>query len=435
MFFKKMKKKIIHFLLGNKLFKFFFSRFIYLILKNQIKSFDKNNINILALSSYRLRDLSEFENLKELNIFKLPIRLQYFLFYKFSSVMEQNKSNFFKNKKKFIKKQIIINKFLSETLDYSLEKLNFKIIFSGAAYYIQDAIFFSYFKKKNIKIVIIQRENLSFQRIQNNLIKKYFKDYQPSEADLILTQNKSTMRFMKQINFYKNSKILVSGALRMDNFISQIINKTSLRIKKEKKMIVFFSFTKNSGINITKNNSTISANENTGLVDFFYNSHNMLIDFFSKKQNCTLIIKHKFGFHFLDEIRKNWESYSGRKLPSNCILTSQANVHNLILSADIVIGFNSTTILESGLRNIPVIIPAFDEVTKKYKDYFNLEKYKKVFNVVNKKNFISIIKIKLRKHNVSKNNMKKRWELFNEYVSPTNSNSKIKTILALKKII
>ena len=431
----KVIKKFIFFLLEYKLFKFILSRITYLILKKQAYNFNKNNINILILSPRRLRDLFEFEDLKKFNIIKFPLKLQYFLFSKFSTILIQKRNIFFKENKKFLDDQERIDEFFFNILDYSIKKLKIKIIFSAAAYYIQDAIYFSFFKKKKIKIVIIQRENLIFQKMQNHLIKNYFKNYQPTKADLILTQNESTKKVMKGINFYKESKIVVSGALRMDNFVKKIKNRKLIDKKKKKKIIVFFSFTKNSGINIKKNNSVISANDNKGLVKFFYNTHNLIIDYFSKKSDCNLVIKHKFGDHFLDEIRDNWKKYSGKELPKNCTLTSKANVHNLILNADMVIGFNSTTLFESGLRKIPIIIPAFDEVTSKYKQYFQLEKYNQIYNVVNKKQLIPVIHMKLKNNSISSIVMKKRWNIFNEYVSPIASLSKIKTISELKKII
>ena len=85
--------------------------------------------------------------------------------------------------------------------------------------------------------------------------------------------------------------------------------------------------------------------------------------------------------------------------------------------------------------DLSIIIPAFDEVTSKYKQYFQLEKYNQIYNVVNKKQLIPVIHMKLKNNSISSIVMKKRWNIFNEYVSPIASLSKIKTISELKKII
>ena len=92
-------------------------------------------------------------------------------------------------------------------IGYSLNKLNISIVFSGGANYIQDAIYFSILKKLDIKIVIIQRESQNIQKHQRNIQLKFYSNWEPTLADIVLTSNKTTENLFK-ILFYKNSKIL-----------------------------------------------------------------------------------------------------------------------------------------------------------------------------------------------------------------------------------
>ena len=101
-----------------------------------------------------------------------------------------------------------------------------------------------------------------------------------------------------------------------------------------------------------------------------------------------LFIKPKMGGHFVKEITDAWKSESTDKIPRNCHITIEDDPHDLILNADAVITFNSSTLLESGLRNIPVLIPAFDEAVKEYKDYFDFTVYEEGFDVVKNKDML-----------------------------------------------
>jgi hypothetical protein len=427
-------KKLLFFLLRLKLIKILFSRLIYcLIYIYNFKQIRVSKKNILILSSYRLRDLNYLKEIKKFNFLILPTKLQYMIFSKYGKFMIEKKNIFFFNKKKIEKELNQIDFYLEELLGYSLYKFNINIVFSAAANYIQDAIFFPLFKKLNIKITIIQRENQSIQKYQSRIQKKFYSNWEPTLADIILTSNETTKNLLQKILFYKNSKILTIGILRMDNYLKKIKN---IKIKKIKsrKQILFFSFIRTVGILIQNDLNLLKKNNEIGLVDFFKNSHNLVIDYAYNNPDVDLIIKHKFGGKFLEDIKKNWEQFKNVPLPDNCKLVCDDNPHDLIINSDLVISFNSTTIFESGLKDIPIIIPAFDEVTKKYKKYYNFSELEKHFIIANKKKFIKLIDKNLNNFKISNNLRKGRYKLFNKYVSSTKGNSKKKIIEAINFI-
>ena len=86
----------------------------------------------------------------------------------------------------------------------------------------------------------------------------------------------------------KSSKIIAVGTFRMDNYLKKINSKYE-KNNSEKKNIVFFSFTRNTGINIQKNMSLIGANDQRGLNNFFKNSHNILIEFIQNNHSTIYI--------------------------------------------------------------------------------------------------------------------------------------------------
>ena len=411
-------KTIINFLLKYKCFQILFSRCLYIIIFiYNYKKIKKRKKNILVLSSYRFRDIDNLQLLDKFSLIIIPIRIQYFLFSKYGKFLAKNKEKFFKRNKLIAKELEIINDFFEYTMSFFIKKIKIKATISAAAYYIQDAIFFSFLKKNNKKIIIVQRENYGPQQYQSKMIKKKLLDYEPTSADLILTQNLSTKKLFKKMTFYKNVKISVTGVLRMDNFIKKL--KTQKKKTSPNKSIVFFSFTKNSGIDNQNNNTSISANTTKGLSKFFKNSHNLIIKYAMKNPNLNLIIKHKFGGHFLQEIENNWKKYSGKPLPRNCKLTNTEDPHELILKADLVVAFNSTTIFEAGLKDIPIIIPFFDEASKKYIKYFNLSELKNAYTIVDKNEFVQVIDRSIKHFKLNNKIKTKRLAFFEKYVSST----------------
>ena len=72
---------------------------------------------------------------------------------------------------------------------------------------------------------------------------------------------------------------------------------------------------------------------------------------------------------------------------------------------------------ESALRDIPIIIPAFDEVKNKYKRFFNFSELSKYFIIANKKNFVKLVDNNLFQFKISNFVKKGRFKLFDKYIS------------------
>ena len=109
--------------------------------------------------------------------------------------------------------------------------------------------------------------------------------------------------------------------------------------------------------------------------------------------------------------------------------------NNLILNADLVVSFNSSTLLESGLRDIPILIQAFDEVTNEY-EYFDLSVYESGFQVIkDKKNFCQILEKSLKGFKITEEQKSNRTYLFNKYLSDTNKNATSKFLKYVRQSV
>ena len=89
---------------------------------------------------------------------------------------------------------------------------------------------------------------------------------------------------------------------------------------------------------------------------------------------------------------------------------------------------------ESALRDIPIIIPAFDEVKNKYKRFFNFSELSKYFIISKKKNFVKFFNKKIFKIKIYNFVKKGRFKLFDKYISSVEGDSKKKIIEVINSI-
>ena len=389
-----------------------------------------------ALSSNRFReDLDILNTSKQIKIYRIPLKIQYNLISPYENIIKKYKSNYFSNSSELIKEKEEYDKYLRNILKHFFEYFKFSFVLSAAVHYIQDYDIAKIAKEFGIRYIIFQRENFGIIKFQSKKVKDYYSSYQPSDADLIITQNFNTAEMLKSLDVGSKSKVLNLGCLRMDKLVESLKEKNNNQIKKNK-TITFFSFAPNVGIHLsTYPPRVMSAFGGDGLVKFFKNSHNEIINFAKNNKNINLVIKTKWENKWINKIKNNWETETNSKLPDNCKITSTISALDLIKKSDLIISFNSTTILESGLRDIPVIIPKFDEANNKYPEYFNLEEYENAFIVVEKQfELKNVISKYLNEFNLSVDQRQKRNSLFEKYVSPLNYSILSKYIKILENV-
>ena len=420
----KFRAKLLLYISKNYLLSRILAYFLIIIVLfyNYKLLFKKTKKQGFALSPNRFReDLDILNSSKKIRIYKIPLKIQYNLISPYENTIKKYKSNYFGNSYKLLREKEELDKYLKNTLKYFFEYFKFSFVLSAAVHYVQDYDIARISKKSGIKYIIFQRENFGIIKFQSKKVKEYYSSYQPSDADLIITQNYNTAEMLKSLQVGSKSKILSLGCLRMDD-LAKKLNKRNKDISKKNKTITFFSFAPNVGIHLsTYPPRVMSAFEGEGLVEFFKNSHNEIIKYAKNNRNVDLIIKTKWENKWVNKIKNNWIMESNSNVPDNCEITSTTSAQDLIKKSDLIISFNSTTILESGLRDIPIIIPKFDEAKNKYSEYFELEEYENAFIVVEKQTELkNIISKYLNSFNLSEQQRLKRNSLFEKYVSPIN---------------
>ena len=205
------------------------------------------------------------------------------------------------------------------------------------------------------------------------------------------------------------------------------------------KIISFFSFHKISSIptdiNNRKNKIDRFKKQKKGWNKLWDDMHIMFFELAKNNPNKEFILKTKWGGSWISSIEKLWvKKFNSKSLP-NLLLTSDYNTHDLINKSKLVLSFNSTVLLESGLRRIPVFVPDFLEV--KIQNKYVLHKYFPGCFIKLKKmnNLEKVINNKLLKFYPSKKMMQKRKYFFKKYVNPLDKNLKKRYFFIIKKYL
>ena len=129
--------------------------------------------------------------------------------------------------------------------------------------------------------------------------------------------------------------------------------------------------------------------------DLFISVHSLIIELANKYPNYKFVIKPKwYGGEWKKHIDRLLKMQYGEidNKPTNLVILDNVNVEKLIKSSDLVVAFNSTTIIESAIQLKPVIIPIFDEAINKYSDYVYWKNRDDIFYIANsREEFVSLI--------------------------------------------
>ena len=168
--------------------------------------------------------------------------------------------------------------------------------------------------------------------------------------------------------------------------MDRIFSKTLKLVPQEKKIITFFSFGHMSGglPNKYRKSHMFSNNRDYGFVNLFEGSHKVISKLALKYPDIDFYIKPKLNVNWwTDEIDQVIISETGKTIDQIKNLNySNLEAGELIQKSILVIGFNSTVILESIAMGQATIVPNFGEVNKYPKNVY-FSKYKNILNLSN----------------------------------------------------
>ncbi len=298
--------------------------------------------------------------------------------------------------------------------------------------YIEEYDFALVAKKVQLPIIMLYRECAAGSDMSRQNIIKRMKRHFNYPVDEIIVVNHRCKKLFVDSSFIDSKKIHVCGSIRMDDYYRKL--KSNKNINNNQKLkVVFFHFAYNAGMfghegplheDDTRNNKykNISAPW-PGREKFSQDIYDVLIQVAVNNPDVEVIIKPKNVGNSSVHSEKSWkfyEDYVG-KITSNIAnldnysVQPYANVHDLIISSTVIIGFHNSTVIESALSDKPVILPIFNELRDSdyFKDGHPFPDSINLFDVPeNKEEMYDLIISKLRNSVVDDLTLKNRKKFF-----------------------
>ena len=147
----------------------------------------------------------------------------------------------------------------------------------------------------------------------------------------------------------------------------------------------------------------------------------LLVSWSLEMKDTTFIIKPKWTGQWSSYVEKELETVGVFwKESTNLSIVVDEPAHDLIMRSDVVVSFGSTTMLEAAIANKPVIVPLYHEAVEEiYKEYIQLVDAFEVLDCADSpENLDELIRDRLKNWSIDSKTIKKRRELFSEYISP-----------------
>lgn len=241
------------------------------------------------------------------------------------------------------------------------------------------------FRESSVPVVIFYRECLlTTDRLFDAVLErtKHFKNY---PVDHVIVHNNATKKAFVGSNMVSDPQITVAGALRMDYLIKMLGRSPSRANKRERKRVTLFYFDYRSSIfGKTKLNESESVFGSKYKYvekiwpkrsDLFSDLHSVLIKLAQDNPEIDVVVKCK-----KEQIEKSKDSWKELlelqnksnlqyNFQSNYKVTTEGDVHQLIMGSDVIIGLQTSAVLESAIANKHIILPLFYNYSKT--DNFN----------------------------------------------------------------
>ena len=379
----------------------------------------KNKKNILILyKSLSIEDFSYFKSKdkKKFSMFVFPrrqIKAIFEIFFGNRKNHSLRDVNYISKNSKIEQSKLSYRKFLIKTL--KLLNLDYKfstIIGFNFRFYAERELHHAATESK-IKFICLHKESLIFPG-EVNSYKKILNKYGKYGGDYILVYNDYFKKVITSTKIVNARKVKNIGMPRADYYYNLKDNKNK---KINKKYFLVFMINTKRSIFYIKNNDYIKKTFKLNLKDIIWDklSKSMIkniLEFARKNQNVEFIFKIKKPPTNEKDLKNlGLESLLYDSKLSNWKIIHDVNTGRLIKDAKAIIGFNTTSLVESLIVNKLVIVPRFGINKKNVLKNFTLNLGNCVNYAKNEDQFQSLMKKavtgELNKFNCNKKIVKK----------------------------
>jgi len=311
------------------------------------------------------------------------------LFPTMPSIDESDRYDYFRERDpRLLEGRKKLQRFCAAVLQALARKLEFDCAITPAVHYRNEHPWAAACDGLGIPFIAVHKEfTILAPRHLPARIERFRKQGRRFDGTRVLVINETARELFTGCGMIEAERIEVVGMPRMDRLFD---SQSPLRRKMvERPQVTLFSFTHFSGdLEPGKRRSKLfSADDREGFVRLFRNVHVGIAELALKHPEVSFKIKPKIVTDWwIVEIERVIKEALGKNLDDipNCAVVSE-RAPELIRDSEVVIGFNSTVLLESLALGRPTIVPLFDEAVDSYPDNVYLRESLDAFTIAHSK--------------------------------------------------
>jgi glycosyltransferase involved in cell wall biosynthesis len=322
--------------------------------------------------------------------------------------------------------------FLREFLRRLYRRLGVDVVVGANVRYREDLDWGAVSQALGVPYVVLHRENLPvregsriFERIRSR-----YESFGAFTGECVVVHNSSTPNYFLKANYIDADRIHVLGCLRMDPYLLRLQQPRPIR---SRPLVLLFSFRTDSPTTFGR----------SGYYPPFRDSHGALALLAKQHPELDVLIRPKpralTNRVWNRDLRRAFQDWGvdPDNLPTNLQIDTEGDAQDLILSASVVVGLNSTTLVEAAISGLPVIMSNFRYLRNgAHSGDVLLREYDDVFDMPDTgEELIEMVLRRLRNPSVPDDIMQRRRHLFANAVSPLDGEATERYVKLLKRVV
>lgn len=357
--------------------------FTLIVLNKENKNYKRT---ILILNHVRfLNDLNVLGKNEDIRLLALPAQVQ-LLINAINRRHKHDREEYFKHSNEKVQEdRQRLYKFLKPFLTSLCKTAGIDAILTCSFYYLQDQEWDRASKDAGIPFLAIYKENLKYEVRGEYSVELYKSRGYKFNGNKLLVFDERSKSILSKSKICNEEDILVTGMLRIDDIFNDV---SKNNYSNKKNQVTLFSFRHAIGGFLTVDKSfelCFSKDRKNGTVELFDNVHSTIVKLAQENPETNFVIKIKWEGIWRNKISERIKEVLGIDISelSNLEITATTPAHELIKNSDVIIGINSTTLLESKLFNKKTIIPFFDEASGRHKKEIYFQDFFDDFTIAN----------------------------------------------------
>ncbi len=243
----------------------------------------------------------------------------------------------------------------------------FDAVMSGNYVYVDQQEFFKVCEDNNIPVIILNKEGIGARGFPKDGLLS-IRGCKFIGSKMLMINEAYKRHDIKHLKDFNEEKACIIGIPRFDYYFN--------RTKKGLKQIVLFSFEVSDYIRPDKTQNILEK-----LEEITEKFHRNIMEFARKYPDYKVIIKIKGKQEkSLKYCRDIYNKYYNKERIRNLKITNNADVKKLILESQVILGFNSTVLIEAIAAEKMIISPNFNTVLEDHITYDFFSKYPDLVN-------------------------------------------------------